>query len=229
MWKYWFSFYSDFGASVCNHFLADYTVLVTVSFTRWLNGNRLRKKPWESIETTGVREQHNTPWGGRVDGFQHLSMTLLYKVTHFVSFIFHVIYCRYFKCPYFLLLKKKLLGTELIVIHFQIWTLPLFLLFFLLDLIRLLNQPILISVNGGETLLITVSKIQSPLICRRASLNISLNETLLYVALDFKASGVDVVISNRGQYNLLFWIHLFMKKWNRTESLLYVTFLSCDW
>lgn len=80
----------------------------------------------------------------------------------------------------------------------------MFLLFFLLDLIRLLNQPILISVNGGETLLITVSKIQSPLICRRASLNISLNETLLYVALDFKASGVDVVISNRGQYYLLF-------------------------
>lgn len=58
-----------------------------------------------------------------------------------------------------------------------------------------------------NTPLITVNKMWSPLIrrhCRIASLNISLNETLLYVALDFKASGVDVVISNRGQYNLLF-------------------------
>lgn len=46
LWKYWFSFYSEFGASVCNHSLADYTVLVTVSLT---HGER------ERLQTSRVR------------------------------------------------------------------------------------------------------------------------------------------------------------------------------
>lgn len=34
LWKYWFSFYSEFGASVGNHWAADFTVSPTVSLTR---------------------------------------------------------------------------------------------------------------------------------------------------------------------------------------------------
>lgn len=72
-----------------------------------------------------------------MDGFQHLSMTLLYKVTHFVSFIFHLIYCRYFKCPCFILLIHTFSNLNITNVS----------TFFLLDLIGLVNPPILISVN----------------------------------------------------------------------------------